>query len=83
VTLRAGAGFEKGNLVERPDESGGDQQVAEHTDPRVLIIPLAPILVRVNRSRRRTSRCRWRRHAERSTASPKSLLPYRKSQSVL
>ena len=26
--VRAGARFEKGNLVERPDESGGDQQVA-------------------------------------------------------
>jgi len=26
--VRAGATFEKGKLVERPDESGGDQQVA-------------------------------------------------------
>jgi len=26
--VRAGAVFEKGILVERPDESGGDQQVA-------------------------------------------------------
>jgi len=26
--VRAGARFEKGKLVERPDESGGDQQVA-------------------------------------------------------
>ena len=26
--VRAGARFEKGLLVERPDESGGDQQVA-------------------------------------------------------
>ncbi len=26
--VRAGAGFENGKLVERPDESGGDQQVA-------------------------------------------------------
>ncbi len=26
--VRAGARFEKGTLVERPDESGGDQQVA-------------------------------------------------------
>ena len=26
--VRAGARFEKGELVERPDESGGDQQVA-------------------------------------------------------
>jgi hypothetical protein len=26
--VRAGAGFENGLLVERPDESGGDQQVA-------------------------------------------------------
>jgi hypothetical protein len=50
VTLRAGARFENWNLVERPNESGGDQQVAEHTHPRVLMtIPLAPILVRVNR----------------------------------
>ena len=26
--VRAGAVFEKGKLVERPDESGGDQHVA-------------------------------------------------------
>ena len=26
--VRAGATFEKGKLVERPDESGSDQQVA-------------------------------------------------------
>jgi len=26
--VRAGAKFEKGILVERPDESGGDQQAA-------------------------------------------------------
>jgi putative transposase len=26
--VRAGARFEKGKLVERPDESGGDQQVS-------------------------------------------------------
>jgi hypothetical protein len=26
--VRAGARFEKGLLVERPDESGGDQQLA-------------------------------------------------------
>jgi len=26
--VRAGARFEKGRLVERPDESGGDQQIA-------------------------------------------------------
>ena len=26
--VRAGARFQKGKLVERPDESGGDQQVA-------------------------------------------------------
>ncbi len=26
--VRAGARFEKGKLIERPDESGGDQQVA-------------------------------------------------------
>ncbi len=26
--VRAGAKFEKGKLIERPDESGGDQQVA-------------------------------------------------------
>jgi len=26
--IRAGARFEKGKLVEPPDESGGDQQVA-------------------------------------------------------
>ena len=26
--VRAGARFEKGKLVERPEESGGDQQVA-------------------------------------------------------
>jgi putative transposase len=26
--VRAGARFEKGKLVERPDKSGGDQQVA-------------------------------------------------------
>jgi hypothetical protein len=26
--VRAGGKFEKGKLVERPDESGGDQQVA-------------------------------------------------------
>jgi len=26
--VRAGATFENGNLVERPDESGGDRQVA-------------------------------------------------------
>ena len=26
--VRAGAAFKKGKLVERPDESGGDQQVA-------------------------------------------------------
>jgi hypothetical protein len=26
--VRAGARFEKGKLVERPDESGGDQQAA-------------------------------------------------------
>jgi hypothetical protein len=37
----AGARFEKGILVERPDaESGGDQQVACHADPQVLTIPL-------------------------------------------
>jgi hypothetical protein len=28
VLVRAGVRFEKGLLVERPDESGGDQQVA-------------------------------------------------------
>jgi hypothetical protein len=32
--VRAGARFEKGKLVERPDESGGDQQVAAHADPQ-------------------------------------------------
>jgi hypothetical protein len=28
VPVRAGAKFERGQLVERPDRSGGDQQVA-------------------------------------------------------
>jgi putative transposase len=28
VLVRAGAVFENGKLVERPDESGGDQQAA-------------------------------------------------------
>ena len=37
--VRAGAVFEMGKLIERPDESGGDQQVACHVDPQVLTIP--------------------------------------------
>jgi putative transposase len=34
--VRAGARFEKGLLVERLDESGGDQQVASHANPAGL-----------------------------------------------
>ena len=41
--VRAGARFEKGKLVERPNESGGDKEVTsksrEHADPQVLTIP--------------------------------------------
>jgi hypothetical protein len=37
--VRADATFEAGKLVERPEESGGDQQVARHADPQVLTIP--------------------------------------------
>jgi hypothetical protein len=37
--VRAGARFEKGKIVERLDESGGDQQVERHADPPVLTIP--------------------------------------------
>ncbi len=36
-TIRAR--FEKGVLVERPDESGGDQQAVGHADPQLLTIP--------------------------------------------
>jgi hypothetical protein len=43
--VRGGARFEKGLLVERPDESGGDQQVARHANPPVLTI--AHVLVKV------------------------------------
>jgi len=33
--VRADAKFERGQLVERPDGSGDDQQVAGHADPQV------------------------------------------------
>ena len=38
--LRAGATFEKGVLVERPDdhESGGQDEIAGHAHPQVLTI---------------------------------------------
>jgi len=38
--VRTGAKFDNGKLIERRDESGGDQQVALHADPQVLTIPL-------------------------------------------
>ena len=37
--IRAGTRFENSNLIERPDESGGDQHVALHADPPLLTIP--------------------------------------------
>lgn len=36
--VRAGARLENGELVHRPDESGGGQQAARPTDPQVLTI---------------------------------------------
>jgi putative transposase len=63
--VRAGARFEKRKLVERPDESGGDQQVAGHADPQVLTIPPTTPTNSVRCSRKHhilpTSTRRWNR----------------------
>ena len=47
--VRAGARLEKGKLAERPDRSGGDQQVASNADPQVLAIPRSSIRTPVSR----------------------------------
>ena len=47
--VRAGARSEKGKLAERPDRSGGDQQVASNADPQVLAIPRSSIRTPVSR----------------------------------
>ena len=42
--VRAGAKFENGVLVERPDEStSGDTHAARHADPQALTIPLGAV----------------------------------------